>query len=230
MASPTFNGTATTAGNAAGTSLVLNKPSSTAVGEYLVMEFTLENIGDTITAPSGWSLLFEIQQNGAGTPYRFFCYYREVDGSEGATFTWSWSTSAHRSGAMWRVGGGLTGQSPWEADFDLVAAGAASTSPTADGITPVTIETLLMLMQADTGASGTVSGGPTERVDFNRVYLATEALATAAATGSRSVTIGASQWWVMGLYALMSVAPAVARLVPRTWPVRPVGPHRWQRE
>jgi hypothetical protein len=219
MASPTFIGTAVTGGNSNGTSLTLNKPASSAVDEYLLSAQTLENL-DSITAPSGWSLLFHAEQAGPAVDYQFNAWWRRVDGSEGSNFTWSWTNSNHRSGYIVRLNGGVTGVTPFEASSDLAVAGATTNSADTTGIVPVTIETLLLLIQADTGASGSVSGGPTERVDFNRVYLATEALAAAGATGARSVALSASQWWVLGTYALMSVAPSDGR----PWPPRLIVP------
>jgi hypothetical protein len=209
MASPAY-GTNTTAGNAAGTSLTLNKPASTVDNDILLVIITLEN-ADTITAPAGWTKLpavSGVQPNGAGTDYQFNVWWKRA-ASEGASWTWTWTNSNNRSGTCVRFTGALTTGDAWEVVQGLTISTAGATSQVLPTVTTVTAETLLVYLQTDTGAAATIAIA-TERVDFNRVYVATEPLSTATTSTARTITNGSSQFYSVATLALRSVAPTLS--------------------
>jgi hypothetical protein len=86
------NRTATTAntGAAAAASLAVNKPTSTAVGDVLITTISVNNGSScTITTLAGWTLIARTNNTtvlGQGV------YYRVADGTEGASFTWSFTS------------------------------------------------------------------------------------------------------------------------------------------
>lgn len=121
------NRTATTAnsGAAAATSLVLNKPTSTAAGDLLVTTISINGgTGSTVTTLSGWTLL---TRTNSTTVLGQGVYYRVADGTEGSTFTWS-CTSAFVAGVC-NAYTGVDNTNPI-AGFTALAKTTASTAAT----------------------------------------------------------------------------------------------------
>lgn len=127
------NRTATTAnsGAAAATSLVLNKPTSTAAGDVLVTTISINGgTGSTVTTLSGWTLL---TRTNSTTVLGQGVYYRVADGTEGSTFTWS-CTSAFVAGVC-NAYTGVDNANPI-AGFTALAKTTASTAATFGATSP----------------------------------------------------------------------------------------------
>jgi hypothetical protein len=75
------------------TTLAINKPTSTASGDLLVHCMSYIQ-GQTVTTLSGWTLVSTV--NGT-TGVTVAVYYRVADGSEGSTFTWTFTTTSGAS-------------------------------------------------------------------------------------------------------------------------------------
>lgn len=75
------------------TSLAVNKPTSTVAGDLLVTAVSYI-LGQTLTTLAGWTLV-DTQAGSSGVELKLF--YRVCDGSEGSTFTWSYTTTAGSS-------------------------------------------------------------------------------------------------------------------------------------
>lgn len=69
------------------TSLAINKPTNTASSDLLVLGMAYI-LGQTITTLAGWTLV-GTQAGTSGVETKLF--YRVCDGSEGSTFTWSYT-------------------------------------------------------------------------------------------------------------------------------------------
>lgn len=91
--------TSTSAGNASGNALSVNKPASTANGDLLIGFFYWEGDSQTITLPSGWAMLRTYDRDTVTSPdfCVFSCY--KFASSEGAS--WSWTPSVN---SQWRIG------------------------------------------------------------------------------------------------------------------------------
>lgn len=93
---PTFRAAATaTDTGAATTSLTCAKPSApnpVQVGDRMLAEISFRDVAGTITltAPAGWTLIDRLYVNAIGWSY---LYERVVDGTEGASFTWTASAA-----------------------------------------------------------------------------------------------------------------------------------------
>src|SRR5574338_80864 len=96
----------TTNVNTASTSYVLNKPAGTTTGDILVAAVVLNAAsGQNLTAPAGWTRAYSSPADGGSTGANnttvfqsLYVYWRVVDGTEGATFTFTAAVSAKGSG------------------------------------------------------------------------------------------------------------------------------------
>lgn len=131
-------------GQAAGTSsgnFVISTPSSTVAGDYLII--LLSTNKDTVTPPSGWTLL----QNGqaASLAWQSFVYGRVAPASGTQTFTWNLSntTAAPNVAVCWALGNVDTSH--------IVSAKSAedSTSPVSTPSITTTVPSLCLHMLAD---------------------------------------------------------------------------------
>jgi hypothetical protein len=129
------------AGNMAGgaTTLVINNPTKTAAGDFLVAGITVNGgTGVTITPPSGWTL---IRRTDNGTNVGMASYYKFATASEPGSYSWGLGATAVRaSGGILRytgvdtgtpinVSGGATGNditSPYQVTAPAVSAGATT--------------------------------------------------------------------------------------------------------
>jgi hypothetical protein len=81
----------TSSGGASGansSSAAMTKPAGTAAGDLLLAVITVND--QTVTAPSGWTLLYNAPSLDLGArPWRTLVYWRLAGGSEAATYTWT---------------------------------------------------------------------------------------------------------------------------------------------
>lgn len=79
--------TTATSGASASASIVINKPTSTAVGDIMIVQISVDTGSSiTITLLAGWTLL---TRNNNTTVLGQGIYYRVADGTEGSSFTWA---------------------------------------------------------------------------------------------------------------------------------------------
>lgn len=101
-------GTSSTANNGSGggTSLTINKPSSTAAGDILVANITVDKGASTmVSTPTGWTL---IRRTNNDIKVGIASYWKLAGGSEPTSYTWTISPSARAVGGITRYGGVLT--------------------------------------------------------------------------------------------------------------------------
>lgn len=88
--------------NNASTSVTVTKPTSTAEGDFLIGHFTTNANTRTITPPSGWTTIDEVDDGN----YIRALYYKVAGGSEPANYSWSIDgASANITGAICRITG-----------------------------------------------------------------------------------------------------------------------------
>lgn len=117
---PTVQGTTVTTATTASTSHAASLPASIVSGELLELEVTV-NTG-TITAPAGWSTLYN------ASPAAFF--YLTATGSEGATVTVTTGTSTKFVSIARRI-------SQWSGTPEVsTVATATSVNPDSSSVTP----------------------------------------------------------------------------------------------
>jgi hypothetical protein len=79
--------------NVNGTSLAVSVPAGRQAGDVLLCWIYLNaGSGTTITRPAGWNLVKE--DGTAGSGGKIGLYWRLADGTEPATYTWTWNASS----------------------------------------------------------------------------------------------------------------------------------------
>lgn len=112
---------------ATGTSLVINKPADVASGDLLVaLVVAARRADDTWTGPAGWTE--RAQSNDGGNSPDIAIFTKVAGGSEGASYTFSYTFSSSLTGCIVALRGGT---------YDTVGAltRTSSTSRTIAGIT-----------------------------------------------------------------------------------------------
>jgi hypothetical protein len=202
------------AGNvtAGATTLVINKPTATAEGDFLVAGITVNGgSGVTITPPSGWTL---ITRTNNGTNVGMASYRKFATASEPASYTWGFGASVVRaSGGILRytgvdtanpinVSGGATGNAP-TAPF-RVTAPAVNTS--------VAQTAIVGLYGIATGTAYSANSSLTEQFDTRNPNAvgpstqgATGSRANTGSTGTDYATAGAAGQWVAQHIALTPI-------------------------
>jgi PQQ enzyme-like repeat protein/putative pyrroloquinoline-quinone-binding quinoprotein len=89
---------AASAGAASGT-LTINKPTGTLQNHVMIASIGLRPNTATITPPSGWTLVRRVD-NANATASSLAVYYKVAGGSEGASYAWTFSTSAGSAGGI----------------------------------------------------------------------------------------------------------------------------------
>lgn len=206
---PTY-GSAPSAANASGgaATLVLNKPSGTIAGSFLLAAVTVDGgSGTSITAPSGWNL---VRRTNNGTNVGVATYSKFASAAEPSTYSFA-LTTARATGGIIRYSGVDTGT---PIDVSNGATGGSGTAVSAPTISTATANTALIAIwatDAGTSFSGTPSGY-SERFDQSNsnaagptVALATSSQASTGATGSKTSTAGVAAVWAAQQLALRAV-------------------------
>lgn len=162
------NRTTTTAntGSAAAASLTVNKPTGTSAGDLLITVLSVNNGSScTITTLSGWTLL---KRNNNTTVLGQGIYYRVADGSEGSSFTWSFTSEF--ASIVCNAYTGVDSNNPI-AGISVLGKTTASTSATFSNATPqaesaypvacVTSRNTTAAQTITTASSGYVTNGDT---------------------------------------------------------------------
>lgn len=178
------------------TPLTINKPTC-ANGDLLLAIIGAYGLSSyVITPPAGWTLVRRTDPVGSGRAITL-TYYRVVDGTEGASFTWTCSV-----GNESMIGAILTYEHVGIAspiDCDNGATYGASSNFICPTIT-TTVENVLAVWAWHRQGNQTLTlpGGVTERCciwtgsgDLIRLYIADELIVAPGATGTRTATSAA---------------------------------------
>jgi hypothetical protein len=103
MAFPVVQATATTGGSTAATNKVCNLPTGIASGDLLLL--ILRSAGaDTHSTPTGWTLLF-LNNTADASDDTCSLWYRQADGTEGASVTVNGTASLKFASLAYRITG-----------------------------------------------------------------------------------------------------------------------------
>lgn len=208
MAAPAFRSGATAKTTANVTSLACNKPAGTAAGDVL-LAFAFEQFATgTWNALAGWTKLDE-GADGAG-----LCgasYYRVADGSEGATFTFTYSVST-TVGIALNIAAftGCSLDAPIDAHAVLTPLSTnvfAAPTVTTVGADRLIVRDFEAAAQASSQAWTTASSH-TEQIDANGSAIDTVTQTSPGASGTASATYGVS---VNGIAFTVALAPPFLR-------------------
>ena len=193
IAARTTNGSGS--GSVTGTSIVVTKPSGVADGDLLIVG--MYNDDCTISSvPSGWALVEEVENAMPTTDFWMRVYWKRAS-SEGASWTWTASTSGWHGWVVQAYTGGLASGDPLDgtateythADYARNIVLLPSITTTIDG-------SMLVAVCGNYDGRAWVSGTApvtNERVDANGVSLYDGNLATAGASGIISVSIASAE-------------------------------------
>lgn len=174
-----------------GNTLVINKPASTVDGDLLVAVLS-SSAARTVTTLSGWTLI----TNGTNTQCNTYSYYK-IASSEGASYTWTFSSTGNNYGVIMRVDGHAS--SGFLTDF-AVATGSGTTLTFANNVDPVANSLLIFAVghSQNDGNSNTIStyaittSNPswTELYDMNDTTVDSGGLSVAYATRLEATNTG----------------------------------------
>jgi hypothetical protein len=221
----------TSASTSSGSSIAIAVPAGTSVGDVMIASVGFRpcsstsgrNCTKTIAADPDWTLLAAIDQRaGGGTGgygLRLFIYYRVVDGSEAASYTWSAGGSPASTGIV----GGILTFSGVDASNPIVAhAGQATANGqnhTAPSINTGTVANTMLVSTHVALSSGrwNAPSGMTERIERSSLTpnndlgisleMNTEARAAAGNTGTRTAVLVGPQGDT-GAAHLLALRPA----------------------
>ncbi len=164
----TANGTTDTE-----TDIVCNKPGTPQVGDLLLAFAGAEGPGLTISPPAGWTLV----RNEISGNFKSGVWYRIADGTEGATFTFTYNVNAGRTTLEIHLIRAVDQSTP------INASGGSSASVTDPVVTSVTTTNINCLVfyfvyhdHLATSATHTAPASNTERTDFEGTELVGTAL------------------------------------------------------
>ena len=120
-------------------SLAIPRPQGIQAGDALVAAITISGT-PTVTAPKGWTL---VRNNSSGSTMRQVAYVRIADGSESASFAWTFSSS---SGAAGEISAYVGVDSTTPVDGSSGHSGARSTSIRAPSVTTTSDGDLLVAL------------------------------------------------------------------------------------
>lgn len=122
------------------TSFVLNKPSGTVAGDLLVALVGQDiGVGAVISAPMGWTAIYDTQHNGFSSHRGFWLLAGE---SEPSSYTFTSTISSNWSGGILRISGADTSD-PVNASDVTVNASNTSTH-TCPAVTTTVADTLIL--------------------------------------------------------------------------------------
>lgn len=201
----------TSAGNASGGALSINKPTGTASGDLLVAVLYLESDTNTFSSvPAGWQLAGSQANTGL---FKIWVYYLWAGGSEPASYSWTPTTNAWRTWTMAAYsGGGGSGTQPDVANGSQGDGVVIATDQTAPSITPSTDHDLLIFSYGNFSGTnvGSTSGKATNlRISFGGTTIADFLdVSPAAATGTSSPSSGVGTQDYAAMHLAFFLSPA----------------------
>lgn len=146
------------------TALNINVPGTTSTGDVMVAAIAVRPSSVTITPPSGWTSISRVEQT-AGNANVQEIFYRLVDGSEPASYTWNFSMPV-----IGAVGGVITYRDVNTITPIDVYGGNVTPSGTAHTATGVTTtmdnDMVISAHSFSSSETWTPPGGMTEEVDI----------------------------------------------------------------
>jgi hypothetical protein len=209
-----------------------NKPTGTASGDLLIAFYLGASTGapTTVGNQAGFTLIRARTDLSAGFYYQAAAYYRVADGSEGASFTFT-ETTTGPSGSDLIINRvtGAAASSFINASNDSLTT-AAVNNPTAPSVTTTVANTLLLVYAqgaagsantgsdwATTASSGfAIASGSALNDAGNQWYIAAESKAQAAtgATGTFTVPFSGVVNTIFQAITLAIAPPAAATTTP----------------
>ena len=197
MAAPVIASTShTNSGDS--TSFTITKPSGTSDGDLLIAFISAQN-AYTVTNPSGWTQLYQLNTTVGKDATTVVCY-KVAGASEPSNYTWTKSLAEKWTGGIARVTG-------FDSSNIIDASGSNSgtddPSPDCPSITTVTDDALVFCFArithlGVTGASSPKTDQWTEIQNNVSSYVGSYTQATAGATGTVTVTFtggdSAAEW------------------------------------
>lgn len=199
MTAPVFQSFSETKLSVAGTSIVINKPSSTVADDDLLFVIAVDaDSGSQVTGPDGNYVLLQGTRNAA-----ISCYVirRRAAATPNATHTFTWTNTKRAYGFCLRI----DGQSLTQAINISALTTGTSASPTCPTVTTTKEDCLLLrVFGADGGAINVDSGYPPGyngiTVDKTETTVCGGAawinFPNADATGTAAFSLTASQEWI----------------------------------
>ncbi|WP_250556511.1 PKD domain-containing protein [Pseudonocardia lacus] len=207
-------GSTTSTSLPATTSVVLTKPTGSAVGDVLLATFTADNRPTVATAPAGWTSFVPALRPAEAS---LFGYYHVVTAADAGTNSWTWTLSAAQkwNGGVTR----FTGVDP-VSPLDTTVSSATNLSSTATTVSvpSVTTATPGALLVGGLGANGTTPL-TTPPTGWTLTWQSTGAQAASQAHRAQAAPgpTGAQVWTI-------SEGRAVAAWVTALRPGGPAGP------
>lgn len=198
------------------TQVVCNKPASTVDGDLLIAIYTVRNVGVTMTAPAGWTLI----RSNSLTSVQTGTFWK-IAASEPASYTFSRSPAGKQALGILRI----TGAHPF-APIDLSSGGtgASSLAPRAPLVNTNYDDSLLVAAFGTSNGAATVTNpaGMSSQWAVRSAAVAAASWCTCAtltlgAAGVTSNEDAASS--AIANYAAQQiiVVPATADLLPSGW-------------
>lgn len=192
-----FNAASAVAGGSAAASVTVNVPAGTVNGDLLVVQIGW-NENATLNNPAGWTQIREDQTGAGGVAALNSRLMYRVAASEPASYTWTFASGTRRiAGCMVNLTGADTA-APIDSSSGQAQDGTSTANVTAPTVDPVVADGFLLYFGASrSGTTFTPPTGMTERYDGANgsgvtVEMATEQLASGAATGTRTGVLAAA--------------------------------------
>lgn len=182
----TFNNDAETTNGTAGTSVVVNRPTGTNVGDLLLAFISATNLA-TFTPPAGWN---PIGSQDASTSMRAAAYWRPATVSDPASWTWTLGSSQRNIGYIVALPGANLNDPilDFVATPDTTAGTSWSPTPPPEITTGAAGVGFAAAVRTASGAATTWTTSATERADLSTNAGAGTDIAAAATTTSYTGT------------------------------------------
>lgn len=198
----------TSAGNASGGALTINKPSGTTTGDLIIVVAYLES--DTNTwASVGSGFTSVITQVNTGS-FKLQVWYKWCGASEGASWTWTPSSNNWRAAVCASYSGGAGSGNPVDVTGGSQADSVLNTSQTAPSVTTTAANDLLVFGYGNFSGTNTLTmagAASTLRISFGGVVIADATIASASATGTTSPNSGPGTETYAAVHAAFLLSP-----------------------
>ncbi len=212
---PAF-GSATTATNPNGPvgSLAIGRPTGTATGNLLLAIVADSTLGDTVTAPAGWtpvSLVGSLSQADCGAGCRLAVFYKVATGAEPATYTFTLANNSSIAGTILRYTGVDTTSPINASGFANGGSSATVTTPQIESLRENTRLVRLFVSSANDTSTWAASTARANAARANVSVGAADATQTnGGLTGTENDTLNNAANWRGGTIAIKGVDSNVA--------------------
>ncbi|HEY8020138.1 MAG TPA: C25 family cysteine peptidase [Thermoanaerobaculia bacterium] len=200
---PAFANSTTATKAAGGTTLTINTPVGTAANDLLIAIVGDSVLGDTITAPAGWTAVSLQSQADCGAGCRLAVFYRVAGAAEGASYIFTLNAATTAAGAILRYTGVDTTNPVNASSFANGGSNATVVTPTAEALRENTRVLRLFASSANDTSTWAAS---TARANANRggisVGGADATQTNGGLTGTESDTLNNAANWRGGTIAI----------------------------